>query len=298
MNSPACDSPSTLPQDWPKAPVSVVILTYNEAVNLPSALDSCAWCDDVHVLDSGSTDGTVEIAEQRGVPVHHHAFESFGSQRNWAIDHIPTKHDWVFHLDADEWFTPRLVQEIADRIAGAPAVDGYQVPHKLMLAGRWLKRSGGYPVYQVRLFHTARLRFTDHGHGQREAEGTRTEKLAEPYLHHAYTKGLDDWIAKHHRYSTQEAEQVLAGEALSFSASDLFSADGVRRRRALKALGYRLPGRPTLRWFWSLFVQRGFLDGGPGWTYAAMLRLYEQMIALKVKSARSGVFPREGSKQP
>src|SRR5690349_22231261 len=92
-------------------PVSVVVLTVNEEVNIADCLRSCAWSDDVHVVDSGSTDRTCGIAREMGATVHVHPFESFGLQRNWAIDHIRHKHDWVFHLDADERFTPELVAE-------------------------------------------------------------------------------------------------------------------------------------------------------------------------------------------
>src|SRR5687767_15041601 len=93
-------------------PVSVIILTLNEEANIRDCLASCAWCDDVSVLDSGSTDRTRDVAKELGAAVYSNRFESFGRQRNWAIDNIPAKHDWIFHLDADERFTPRLEDEI------------------------------------------------------------------------------------------------------------------------------------------------------------------------------------------
>ena len=97
-------SPTPMP-GTSRVPVSVVILTLNEEINIAQCLASCAWCDDVHVLDSGSTDRTREIAEEKGATVHINPFESCGAQRNWAIDNIPTKYNWIFHLDADEQFT-------------------------------------------------------------------------------------------------------------------------------------------------------------------------------------------------
>src|SRR5438045_4083417 len=87
------------------APVSVVTLTLDEERNIADCLRSCAWCDDVHVLDSGSSDRTCAIADAMGATVHRNPFRSFGHQRNWAIDNIATKHNWQFHLDADERFT-------------------------------------------------------------------------------------------------------------------------------------------------------------------------------------------------
>gem|GEM_PF-4256377 len=174
---------------WPKAAVSVVILTLNEEDNLTECLATCGWCDDVHVLDSGSTDATVRIAEQAGVSVHTNTFENFAQQRNWATDHITCKNNWVFHLDADERFTPELVAELESTINNEPKVDGFHVAHKMMLAGTWLKRSEGYPVYQARLIHKSRFRYIASGHGQRESPGAQMGTLKEPYLHEAYRRG-------------------------------------------------------------------------------------------------------------
>ena len=276
-------------------PVTVVILTLDEEVNLPDALASCAWCDDVHVVDSGSTDATVAIAEAalgRG-HTHHHAFESFGKQRNWAIEHVPAKHDWVFHLDADERFTPVLVEELHQRLTASPRgaenLDAFRCPHKMMMHGTWLRRSEGYPVYQVRLFHRERMRFIDAGHGQREHPDARLGTLDEPYLHEAYRRGIADWVARHNVHSQKEAEALLAAEREGGAPGLLgcFSADRTRRRRALKHWSWKLPGRPWLRWFTILFLQRGVLDGPAAWHYAELMKLYDQMTAVKVRWLRA-----------
>jgi len=262
-------------------PVSVVILTMNEEANLPGALKSCAWCNDIWVLDSGSNDATVQVAQAAGAGVRTNPFESFGKQRNWAIDNLPLRHDWVFHLDADEHFTPALVAEIGHAIArNHDAFDGYHVAHKLMLGGQWLRRAGGFPVYQMRLFHRSRMRFIDHGHGQREHPDAKISRLDEPYLHFAFSKGLEDWLDKHNRYAHAEARTLAQGAALNEGISGLLSRDGIRRRRALKALSYRLPFRPTLRWLMIMVAKGGLLDGRAGWLYARMNATYERMIDL------------------
>jgi glycosyltransferase involved in cell wall biosynthesis len=279
--------------DGPRPPVSVVILTLNEEDNIPGCLASCAWSDDVHVLDSGSKDRTVELSRSLGAGVHTNPFESFGAQRNWAIDNIPLRHDWVFHLDADERFTPELVRAMDRLVASGPAEAGFHVPSRLMFMGQWLRRAGGYPVYQMRLFHRARMRFCDHGHGQREQSEGQVGRLDEPYLHFAFSKGLHDWLDKHNRYSTLEARQMLAegGEGASAGAllGAVFGGDRIARRRALKRLTSRTPCRATARRLYTLLVQGGLLDGRAGWTYARMLAVYEEMIALKLR-----VFEREG----
>ncbi len=261
--------------------VSVVILTMNEAVNLGACLDSCGWCDDVHVLDSGSTDGTVEIAEARGVPVHVHAFESFGKQRNWAIDHLATKYDWTFHLDADERFTPELVAELGglfgsgeevkadagegnergergERGGGGVGVDGYRCPHKMMLLGTWLRRSEGYPVYQVRLFHRRRMRFIDVGHGQRERPDAKLGTLREPYLHEAYRRGVFEWVARHNVHSQKEAEAIVGGDGPEVRWREVWSGDAVARRRRAQDVELSAAGSAVAAVVRHLVLAAGF----------------------------------------
>lgn len=274
-------------------PVSVIVLTQDEATNIADCLASLAGFEDVHVVDSGSTDGTVELVRRRGVPVHQHPFEGFGRQRNWATDNVPARHDWHLHLDADERMTPGLAAEIAAVLQAGPEVGGYLVPSKLMFAGRWLRRAGQYPAYQVRLFHRRRLRFVDHGHGQREKTDHPLGRLREPYLHYAFSKGLDCWFAKHAAYARREAELALGvgpGEADDAGGrGSLFSRDATLRRRALKRLTSRLPGRYFLRLAYLLLVRRAFLDGAAGVTYAHMLATYEAMVEVHLRLLRRGL---------
>jgi glycosyltransferase involved in cell wall biosynthesis len=267
--------------------LSVILLTLNEERNLAACLESVTGFDDVHVLDSGSTDRTLEIARAHRVPVHVNPFRGFGTQRNWAIDHVPTRSAWQFHLDADERMTPALACELAKIVAANPLHAGYRVPSKLMFAGRWLKRAGQYPGYQVRFFHKERLRFIDYGHGQREVTNFSIGTLAEPLIHHAFSKGLDDWFAKHVRYARREAEQAMTGA----TGGNLFSLDGTERRRALKRLAMRLPGRYFLRLAYMLFWRQAILDGWAGVTYAHMVATYEGMIDVYLRLLKRGLDP-------
>ncbi|MGH7244789.1 MAG: glycosyltransferase family 2 protein [Phycisphaerales bacterium] len=271
--------------DGPRPAVSVVILTLNEEINVRGAIESCAWSDDVNVLDSGSTDRTVEIALEAGATVVTNPFKSFGAQRNWAIDNIPLKHDWVFHLDADERFTPELVREMSELLGRGPSEAGFYVANQMILDGSWIKRASGYPAYQMRLFHKGRMRFNDHGHGQREETQGTVGTLTQPYVHYNFSKGLDEWRARHDRYSSLEAKEILAarasGEGVSWSG--LFSSDGIVRRRALKGLAARMPMRSQIRWLHTVILKGALLDGSAGLKYARLLYWYEGEIARKAK---------------
>ncbi|MBL0926859.1 MAG: glycosyltransferase family 2 protein [Phycisphaerales bacterium] len=270
----------------PSPPISVVILTFNEESNIAACLESCAWCDDVHVLDSGSTDRTREIAERMGVTVHVNPFRSFGQQRNWAIDHIPTRHRWQFHLDADERFTPASLVELGEVVPaeGPGSCTAYRCPSMMMFMDQWLRHAAEYPVYQVRLFDKLRCRFEDHGHGQREVTDGPIGTLREPYLHYNFSKGLLEWFDKHNRYSSLEARQALDAPAVGFGQAlrNILGRDSVKRRRTLKTLSYKVPSRSLLIFLYTVILRRGFLDGRAGVNYARMRSLYEGMIATKL----------------
>lgn len=272
-------------------PVSVIILAWNEEVNIADCLRSCAWCDDVHILDSGSTDRTCQIAKAMGAHVHMHPFQSFGQQRNWAIDNIPCKHEWHFHLDADERFVPELVSELAEELGTdgqRSTKDAYLCSSKMIFQGKWLKRSGGYPAYQVRLFHSKRCRFIDFGHGQREKCDGEVGRLRHAYLHYNFSKGVLEWLNKHNSYSEREAaEGLLILRDSTTSLSELFGGDPMHRRRAIKNLSYRLPERALWRFVHLYFGRFGFLDGLAGLHYCAMVSMYDYWTELKIKERAS-----------
>jgi glycosyltransferase involved in cell wall biosynthesis len=270
------------------AGISVVILTYNEEPNLDDCLRSCAWCDDLHVVDSGSADRTAMIARERGAKVYVNPFRSFGQQRNWAIENVPHRYDWVFHLDADERFTPELVDELRKVVARQPSEAGFYVPHKLIFMGRWLRRAeGGSPVYQMRFFHRQRMRFQDWGHGQREDTTGRIGTLTKPYIHYNFSKGLEEWIEKHNRYSTLEAREMFRRTREPGQGYTLFGEPVERRRFFKERLLPRLPGAWFLRFLWTYVLRGGFLDGRPGLYYCLLIASYELFVRLKTEELTS-----------
>ncbi|WP_175534438.1 glycosyltransferase family 2 protein [Thiocapsa roseopersicina] len=270
--------------------ISILILTLNEQANLPVCLAAVAWSDDVVVVDSFSQDDTVAVAERLGARVYRRAFDDFAGQRNYALDQIPFKHEWVLHLDADEIVTPALQAELQAAVADG-RFDAWRVPSRMMFMGRWLRYSGLYPSYQVRLGHRDRFRFKQVGHGQREdLAPERIGTLREPYLHYSFSKGLTDWFDKHNRYASAEAREAarLSENGGGFDWSGLTARDPTRRRRALKVLSTRLPFRPLLRFLYMYILRRGFLDGHAGLTYCRLLAIYEYMIVLKMRELAAG----------
>ena len=268
-------------------PVSVLVLTYNEEDNLPRCLASVAWADDVLVLDSFSTDRTVEIARAHGARVLQRAFDTFADQRNFGIDEGRLRHDWVLHLDADEVVPDALRDELVQTARSGGEHPAYRVASRMMFQGRWLRYAGMYPAYQVRFGHRDRLRFHQVGHGQRESlPADEVGTLRHDLEHYSFSKGLHEWFAKHNRYSTDEAALALRQQADAVDWAALAAPDRTRRRRALKALAARMPMRPSLRFLYMYVLRRGFLDGRAGLTYCRLLSTYEAMTVAKERELR------------
>jgi glycosyltransferase involved in cell wall biosynthesis len=270
---------------------SVVILTLNEERNLPRCLASAVGCDDLVVLDSGSRDRTCEIARAAGATVLARPFDNFGAQRNFAHEAGVFKYPWVFHLDADEQFTPELVAECAELTRANPAeVDGFWTAPKMFFRGRWIPHCTDFPAYQARFVHATRFRFIQVGHGQREAPAMRMGKLRHHYLHDLSAEGEAALVDKHRRYARQEAATHLARATAQSTApaqASLYSSDPLTRRRALKALSQHLPARGLLRFVYQYVLRRGFLDGRPGLAYCLLMARYEHWISREIRFARA-----------
>ena len=270
--------------------ISVVILTLNEGCNLQRCIDSVSWSDDVVVVDSGSSDNTVEIALAAGAKILVRPFDTFAGQRNHAMEAAEFRHGWVLHLDADEVVTPGLRDEMLALAAEpVPRFPVYRLPSRLIFMGRWLRHAGMYPAYQVRLGQASALRFVDYGHGQREAQpselvGTCREALD----HYNFSKGFNDWFGRHLRYARREAEQAIEENGRPLAWRELWRGDSTTRRRAVKRLGYRMPLRPLLRFLYVYAIKRGFLDGAAGFHYAAMIGVYQYFIDLNERELRAG----------
>jgi glycosyltransferase involved in cell wall biosynthesis len=265
--------------------ISVIILTRNEEHDLPRCLDSLRWCDDVHVIDSGSSDETINIARKFGAHVRENQFISFGTQRNWSLDHCDTKHPWILFLDADEIANKEFVNAMVKAVRNAPdSTAGFYCCWKLIYDDRWLKRCDLFPKWQFRLMRKGRARFTDFGHGQKEAEIKGSiEYLPVPYDHHGLSKGIGPWLDRHNRYATLEAAVRLS---TPINWRNVFSAHGSKRNQALKPIVSRVPGWPMIRFFITYVLRLGFLEGRPGFVYCANLAYFEFLIRLKMREEK------------
>ncbi len=265
--------------------VSVVILTKNEELDLARCLNSLKWTDDVHVLDSGSEDRTVEIAFEYNAKVSSHQFESFGAQRNYALDNLELKYDWILFLDADEVVTPDFKNDLISSISEADdETVGFYCCWKMILEERWLKHCDNFPKWQFRVLKKGKAEFTDFGHGQKEGKvDGKLEYIKEPYLHYSFSKGWTQWIERHNKYSSQEAEARL-DNCPPFK--NIFNRHSSIRNPALKSWLIKVPGWPFLRFLHAYFLNLGFLEGSPGFIYCINMAYHEFLISIKIREMK------------
>lgn len=283
-----------------KVPVSILIPIKNEAANLPRCLAAVAWADEIFVVDSQSTDGSQAIAEKMGATVVQFKFNGvWPKKKNWALDNLPFRNEWVFILDADEVLPPETGDEFADIVAhdGYGHV-GYWINRRFMFMGKWLKHAY-YPNWNLRLLRHRAGRYerlvmgaTQSGdnevHEHITVEG-KTGRLKSEMDHYAFPS-VDVFVEKHNRYSNWEAALEVqdtrhAAEHLQLGATKI--------RRKIKQLSRKLPCRPLLRFIYVYFVQGGILDGREGFYFAKLHGFYEFLSVAKAYELRKRL--RDGS---
>ena len=271
-----------------RVPVSVIVPIKNEAQNLPRCLESVSWADEIFVVDSQSSDGSPRIAEAHEAWVVQFEFNgTWPKKKNWALENVPFRHDWVFILDADEVLPAEAETEFRSAIAGAGEIAGYWINRRFMFMGRWL-RHAYYPNWNLRLFRHSLGRYekltdaaTESGdnevHEHVVVQGP-TGRLRCEIDHYAFPS-VEVFVEKHNRYSNWEA-RVAVADQLALSSGNLQSARVAKRRR-LKQWSQRLPCRPLLRFLYVYLWQKGFLDGREGYYFARMHGFYEFLSVAK-----------------
>jgi len=279
--------------------VSVLIPTKNEELNLPGCLQSVAWCDDIHVYDSHSTDKTVEIARQAGAHVTMRPIEDqryFGgdesAHKNWAITNIPYKYGWVLHLDADERMTSGLVESVLSASSDPGNNVAFQLQRRDFFLGTWLKHVQTSPFY-MRLYRPEKVRYERLINPISVVDGP-TGSLSGFLDHYPFSKGISHWLDRHNAYSTLEAKQIFENRrnGVPFKLKSAFTEPNFHQRRFhQKELFYRFPARPLIK-FAALYIgKRGFLDGKAGLTYAVLQSIYEYLIVLKTRELEREELP-------
>lgn len=257
----------------PGAPIdaySVVVLSHNEEQVLGRCLRSLRLVRDVHVLDSGSTDGTEAVARHAGarfttrVPPGGFVITE---QRNWGLANLPLA-EWVLFLDSDEVATEDFLRAVERAVVvAAPGQDGFWTCPKFMYQGTWLRRYMGFPNWHPRVMRRG-VRLTGDV-WESFPDQCQAGFIRVPYIHYANARGLEDWVGRHLRYALHEG-------SVSATRRGVPGEKRATRRRLARMAG---PARPFLVLGYHLVVRRGALDGGAVWSYARRHMLYELMIS-------------------
>ncbi len=282
-----------------KVPVSVLIPALNEELNLPACLDSVARADEVFVVDSQSSDRSIEISQQYGAKVVQFHFNGrWPKKKNWSLENLPFRNEWVLIVDCDERITPELWDEIEEVITD-DTYNGYYLNRKVFFLGKWIRYGGKYPDWNLRLFRHKLGRYENlktediPNTGDNEVHEHvilqgNVAYLKEDMLHIDF-RDIYHWLQRHNRYSNWEARvyyNLLTGKDESGTIGANLFGDAVQRKRFLKKIWVRLPFKPLLRFLLFYFIRLGFLDGRAGYIYGRLLSQYEYQIGVKLYELR------------
>tara|TARA_B100001093_G_scaffold237824_1_gene227875 strand:+ start:1506 stop:2357 length:852 start_codon:yes stop_codon:yes gene_type:complete len=271
-----------------KVPISIIIPVKNEEKNLKKSLSSVLWADEIFVVDSNSTDKTLEIANDFKTKIVQFEFNgTWPKKKNWSLENLPFKNEWVFVLDADEVLHDDAEEEFRKIVTASnqPNV-GYWINRRFMFMGKWLENAY-YPNWNLRLFkhklgRYEKLTEIDTQSGDNEVhehvfvEG-KTAHLRTEMDHYAFPS-VDVFVEKHNRYSNWEA-RVSVDRFLNEKST--LQQGNVNKRRLIKKISQKLPFRPTLRFLYVFLWQKGFLDGKEGYYFARMHAMYEMLCVAK-----------------
>jgi len=255
--------------------ITTIILTLNEEKNIRQCLESAQdISDEIIVIDSGSQDTTLEIAREYGAVIHTRDFINQADQFNWALDNVEIKGEWILRLDADEYLTPELAQEIQDTLA-APKTEttGYYMKRRVYFLGRWIKHGGYYPIWFLRLWKQGSARIEDR---EMDEHTILKEGTAERFKHDFVDdnkNGLAHWIAKHNDYSTREARARIREEktGATHASKKAQVKGGVYAKTPLFL-------RAFLYFLYRYIFLLGFLDGTAGLVFHTLQGFWHQFV--------------------
>ena len=231
--------------------LSVAIITYNEEEEIKDCLESVKWADEIVVVDSFSTDKTLDICRQYTNKVFQHEWSGYSNQKNYAIN--VTTNPWILILDADERVSERLTKEIKEILDKDLGVDGYYIPRKSYFLGRWIRYGGWYPDYSIRLFRKDKGRFEQREVHESVRINGKTAKLKNHLEHYTY-RNLSEYIQRMERYSTLAAMEMVGEGRRSGPRNILF--------------------RPILTFFRMYILKQGFREGIYGLLISVLYSYY------------------------
>lgn len=260
--------------------LSVIILTFNEELNLPIALESVRPLNArIFVVDSGSTDRTREIAAAASCNLFEHHFENHALQLNWALANLPIDTPWVMRLDADERLTPELTDELATALTTLPRdCSGLEINRRVYFWGRWIRHGGRYPQWLLRVWRAGSAQCEDRWMDEHVVlRSGRIFRLKHDFIDENH-KGLTFWTDKHNRYADREVKDLLL--SASGRSSERPGGQMGRARWAKDNIYSRCPffWRAFAYWFWRYFILLGFLDGIPGLVFHFMQACWYRML--------------------
>jgi glycosyltransferase involved in cell wall biosynthesis len=266
------------------ASIVTIVPAKDEELHIARCVESALPLGHVVVVDGGSTDGTVALAREHGATVLEHEWTGYASQKNWAIETVGADADWILFLDADEYLTADGVAAVRRTVETGEA-DGYYVGRRYFFLGRRLDHAYWYPDYQLRLFRAGRGRFEERRvHEHLVVDGRVKESSID--LVHENLKGISDYVEKLNRYADLEAEEILHPTGHLHAGS--LRGSWPDRRRALKRVWLRVPGRALVRFLWLYVAKRGFLDGRAGLIFCGLIAVHDFLIEAKVAERRAG----------
>jgi glycosyltransferase involved in cell wall biosynthesis len=264
--------------------ITAIVLTYNEKEYIRECLESIKWCDDIWIVDSGSTDGTVDICKEYTKNIIVRPFKNFAEQKNWAIINLPIHTEWIIFVDSDERVSPELREEIIRTLAERPAVDGFHIPFKQFFWGKCLIHGGAWPNYVLRLFRKGKGYYLDHEVHEPLILIGKAGFLKNPIIHIARSS-LHEAIAKLNLYTSFEAIRMYRKKEGLYP---VLPSDS-NLKKTLKKIFDRVPFKPLAKFLWDFIILQGFRDGYIGFVWAALQSFYVFSAYFKLWELKEGI---------
>jgi glycosyltransferase involved in cell wall biosynthesis len=266
--------------------IEVMIPTFNEEAQIKEVVENARQVGPVFVLDSQSKDRTRDLARDAGAQVFEHPFENFSKQKNWGLENIPFRGQWVLVMDADERVTPALAEELNQIAADPSAHLGYEVDQIVIFMGRRIRFGGVFPKRKLLFFRRGQARYEDRAVREGLIVPGRIGRCKSPMLH-VRRETVHDFIAKHIKFADLESDQMIRSE---------FGQEMPERLRPRASRGPgpgdalpRVPWRPIMRFLDMYILKLGFLDGRAGWHLASLMTTFEYMTLLLHREKRQKI---------